>query len=49
MLPMHRSGLSRKTVAEMLVNSSGSDVTAESSTPPRKAPESRVERSIMSI
>ena len=46
---MQRLGLSRSTVAEMLVKSSGSEVTADSSTPPRNAPERRVVRSIMSM
>ena len=49
MLPMQRLGLSISIVAEMLVKSSGSEVIAESKTPPKKAPESLVVRSIMSI
>ena len=37
--PMQRLGLSKITVEVILVKSSGSEVTAESTTPPKKAPE----------
>ena len=49
MFPMQSEGLSIRIVAEMLVKSSGNDVMAESNTPPKKAPERRVERSIISM
>jgi hypothetical protein len=47
--PMQSEGLSISIVAEILVKSSGNDVMAESNTPPKKAPERRVERSIISM
>ena len=37
--PIHNPGLSKMSVEERLVNSSGSDVTAESRIPPMKAPD----------
>ena len=48
-LPIQSDGLSISTVAEILVKSSGNDVMAESNTPPKKAPDRRVERSNMSM
>ena len=39
MLPMHRDGASRNIVDEMLVNSSGRLVTADSRMPPMNAPD----------
>jgi hypothetical protein len=49
MLPIQRLGLSISIVAEMLVKSSGSDVMADNNTPPKKAPDNFVVRSIISI
>jgi hypothetical protein len=49
MLPMHNPGESINVVAEILVNNSGKEVTADKRTPPKKAPESFVVLSIQSM